>query len=334
LVRGNHDLAFYWKPVRRAFVNALFERAGLGDDPAARAAFEARIEFRAWFYYVEGKLYVEHGHLYDETCSCQNVLAPVSPRDPTRLIDSFSDILQRFVVEPTRGLRTAGHENKNLFHYLCLAFSMGLHGCASLGYRFAGSVVRLLQAWLASAGRGAVAVRAEHERRMKRLASRFRLRPDLLRSLASLWAVPVTRRLSSLLRSLFFDVLLALLALGLVLVGIALFELAPLWLLLLLVMPLGAGMFFWIRRRRVFDCSIALRQGARGVAALLPAYFVVMGHTHVPEMKPLRDGVTYVNLGHFRADAGENAPPSPPSHLVLRNIDGRLQAEFVGASLE
>lgn len=336
LVRGNHDQAFYWKPVRNAFVQALFQRAEAAGGAEARAGFESRIEFRDWFYYVEGQLYVEHGHQYDETCCCQNALAPLSPGNPARLMDSFSDILERYVARPTRGLRTAGHENKNLFHYLCLAFSLGLHGCASLVYRFAGSVVRMLKAWRANLNRGAVAVRAEHERRMKLLAGRFRLREELLRALAALWAVPVTRSLFAILRSLFFDVLLALAGLVLLLGGVALFELAPLWALGLLALPIGAGMGYWIRKRRVFDSAPALRQGARGVAALLPACFVVMGHTHVPEMERIGDGVTYVNLGRFSPDddegdgeEGDRAALRAPSHLVLRNVDGKLEAELV-----
>ncbi len=339
LVRGNHDLAFYWEPVRRAFVDALLQRAELGEDGEAGDAFASRIEFRDWFYYVEGQLYVEHGHLYDETCICQNALAPVSPRDPARLMDSFSDILERYVVGPTRGLGTRGHENRTLFHYLWLAFSLGLSGCAALLVRFAGSVVRLLSAWRASLDRGAAAVRAEHERHMKQLAGRFRLKEELLTALASLWAVPVTRSLASILRSLFLDVLLALGGLVLVLAGVALFELAPFWLLLLLALPVAGGMALWIRRRRVFDSAPALRKAARGVAALLPACFVVMGHTHVPELERIDDRTTYVNLGRFPSDgdgdgdgAGDdgNARPYRPNHLVLRNVGGKLQAEFFG----
>ena len=348
LVRGNHDLAFYWRPVRRAFVKALLERMDAAEESGSRAAFRSRIEFRDWFYYVEGQLYVEHGHLYDETCCYQNALAPLSPCDPARLMDSFSDILERYVVGPTRGLGTAGHENRTLFHYLWLAFSLGLSGFATLGIRFAGSIVRLLSAWRASLGRGAAAVRALHERRMKQLAGRFRLKEELLRSLASLWAVPVTRRLSSILRSLFLDVLLALGGLALVLACVMLFELTPLWLLLLLALPLVGVMVLWIRRRRVLDSAPALRKAARGVVALLPACFVVMGHTHVPEVERIGERTTYVNLGRFLSNTdgdGDNhgegdgdstatrASSRPPGYLVLRNVGGRLEADFGGLTL-
>ena len=83
LIRGNHDVEFYWDSAREAFVDALIDRADDAlPDAATRDAFRARIEFRHWFYYVENLLYVEHGHQYDETCSYSNVLVPLSPRDP------------------------------------------------------------------------------------------------------------------------------------------------------------------------------------------------------------------------------------------------------------
>ncbi len=334
LVRGNHDVDFYWEPVRRAFTEALVQRADLGDDPEARTLFESRIEFNDWFYYVEGQLYVEHGHQYDETCCYQHALAPVSPLDPRRLIYSFSDILQRYVVGPTRGMRTSGHENKTLVHYLLLAFSMGLGGCAALGYRFARAVLRLFVVWRAQLNAGAAKIRARHERRMRLMARRHRLSEDLLRAIASLWATPVTGRLSSILRSLFLDVVFAVFGLTLLLMGFALFELAPLWLLPILALLGAMGMAAWIRRSRVFDPSLALKEGASRVAKLLPACFVVMGHTHAPAMESIGEGVTYVNLGQWSADILDgDAPPAPCTHLVIRPVDGRLEAEFITVSL-
>ena len=59
-------------------MQALRERAGDAvTEAAARSAFEQRVEFRHWFYYVEGLLYVEHGHQYDEYCSFDYQLHPV-----------------------------------------------------------------------------------------------------------------------------------------------------------------------------------------------------------------------------------------------------------------
>ncbi|MFI5308755.1 MAG: metallophosphoesterase, partial [Polyangiales bacterium] len=175
LIRGNHDVEFYWEPARAAFVQALVDRAPAPSDPATVASFEARIEFRHWFYYVEGLLYVEHGHQYDETCSYKHVLMPVSPGDPRRIAYSFSDILMRYVVRPTRGLGMADHDGKTMVHYVRMAFAMGLQGAFHLGHRFGRAVFAMMRAWREQVSAGAHELRAEHERHMRDVAARLRM---------------------------------------------------------------------------------------------------------------------------------------------------------------
>jgi len=50
--------------------------------PIDRAAFERRIEFHPWFFYVEDVAYIEHGHQYDAFCATDHVRRP--SRLPTR----------------------------------------------------------------------------------------------------------------------------------------------------------------------------------------------------------------------------------------------------------
>jgi len=334
LVRGNHDVEFYWQPVRRAFVDALLERTDLGDDLESQKRFESRIEFNDWFYYIEGELYVEHGHQYDETCSYLHALAPLSPLDPRRLIYSFSDVLQRYIVGPTQGISTCGHENMTLMHYLRLAFSMGFVGCATLGYRFMRAVIRLFAAWRAYFSANAQKVRAKHEMRMQQIARHFRLKEELLHSVASLWAMPVTRRISAIIHILYLDVIFAAFGMTVLLLSLVFLDIAPLWLLPLLAMVGMLGLTTWIKRGRVLNPVSALKEGACRVAKLLPACFVVMGHTHAPAMEAIDEGVTYVNLGQWSTLVMDgDTPQAPCSHLVIRHVDGKLEAEFISVSL-
>ncbi len=329
LVRGNHDVDFYWEPVRRAFIEELCAHAELGDDKK-RSLFKSRIEFRQWFYYVRGQLYVEHGHQYDETCAYHNGLAPLSPYDPRRLAYSFSDILLRYIVRPTRGFSTEGHEKKSLPHYLRLAFSLGFVGCARLFYRFVRAVIRMFKSWRAHFGRDASRVRSEQEKKLQQIAQRVLVNVDKLRRLTALWATPVTAHISSILRSVFLDVILSSVALVLILIALAVFQIGPFW-LIPLVGTLGAiGIAIWLKISRVFDPKEAIKESARRVAKLLPARFIVMGHTHEPVMEPIDEDTTYINLGNWTGDnLDDDAPKAPCSHLVIRQVEGQLKAEFV-----
>jgi UDP-2,3-diacylglucosamine pyrophosphatase LpxH len=330
LVRGNHDVDFYWQTARDAFVKALVERAPASlDDASARETFEARVEFRHWFYYVEGLLYVEHGHQYDETCSHHHVLLPLSPRDPRRIAYSFSDILMRYVVRPTRGLSSSGHDDKDMAHYLRLAFSMGLGGGFRLAYRFGRAVVAMMRAWRDHVSERAQELRAENEVRLRQVADLLRVNTDKLRALAALSAKPVTGRFFAILRSVFLDLLAAITISAVLVATLLSFGLMSPTYVAPLAVLLGLGIYVWMKSVRVADPCVALRRRAGRIAELMPTRFVVMGHTHVPLTESIGEGVTYVNLGGWAVDdLDADVDPAPCTHLVIRDVDGRLEAEL------
>jgi hypothetical protein len=91
----------------------------------------------------------------------------------------------------------------------------------------------------------------------------------------------------------------------------------------------------WSRLRGSNDPSVALREQAPRVARLFPAAFVVMGHTHIPEVRQ-EDGAvtTYVNLGAWAeedADEGEVRVllPATRTHLVVTDRDEGPVAELL-----
>lgn len=328
IVRGNHDVELYWPSVRREFRKALVEHSGGRLD---RSTVKERVRFRHWFYYEESLLYVEHGHQYDETCAYHHVLAPLSPDDPERLSYSFSDILLRYIVRPTRGLSSDGHENRTMLDYLRMALSMGIVGCAQLASRFFRAIGRMFLAWWAHTGERARAIRVEHERQMHRIAQRLRLSMEEIKAIASLAAAPVTGDLLRITRSTFLDGLSAITLTGTLLAVLAWFSVVPLVYLPLVALAVALPLFAWMKSSTVFDPGTSLVQGARAIAGLLPARFVVMGHTHVPRFERIASGVTYVNLGFWAGDDVDNpGPPAPRSHLVIRNVDGAYVAELLG----
>jgi UDP-2,3-diacylglucosamine pyrophosphatase LpxH len=326
-VRGNHDVEFYWASAQRAFLEALVERVEAEGfdraDSAARAAFEARIEFRHWFYYVRGLLYVEHGHQYDATCAYHHVLAPRSPRDPRRINYSFSDILLRYVVHPTRELSSEGHENNSVFNYLQLAFSLGVQGCGKLAYRFFSALGRLVGAWRDQLSEHTAQIKAEHEHELQKIGALFRVSHENLRAMTQLWATPVTTHLVSIFRTVFLDGLALGIVAGSVMMVLALCGVVPWsWLLPMMLGVVGV-VFVYAKSRRVLEPHAALRSGASKLAALMPARYFVMGHTHRAVMEQLTPTATYVNLGNWSADLlDESGPPAPCTHLVIRHGEG------------
>lgn len=331
LIRGNHDVEFYWDTAKEAFANAIMERCEcIAGDPAATAAFRARIEFTPWFYYVEGLLYVEHGHQYDETCSYEHILAPVSPTDGRRIHWSISDVLLRYVVRPTPGFGSEGHDNRAMSHYVQVGLSMGVTGCARLGYRFLSAIGHLYAIWSAQFHRGASWVRAEQERRMNKLAKRFRIGGKKLRELSALSAMPVTGGFFAIMKAVFLDGILGVVFGALSILALAVSGVVPWYALLAIAIAEAAGIYAWAKSSKVHDAVSAVRRGAMRVAQLLPTPFIVMGHTHAPTFEPVADGITYVNLGSWAHDDLDGpVADAARTHLVIRVIDGRPHATLL-----
>jgi UDP-2,3-diacylglucosamine pyrophosphatase LpxH len=340
LVRGNHDVDFYWETARSAFVQALVDRAAhaLADD-GARITFEARVEFRHWFYYVENFLYVEHGHQYDETCSHAHWLSPLSPRDPSRIAYSFSDILMRYIVRPTPGLSTEGHDDKTIVYYLQLAFSMGIGGAARLGYRYGRAIAAMFAQWREHASERVHEVKAEHERHMREIGERLRISTEKMCALYALGAKPVNTRPFAIMRTLFVDLAATAALSGVLLLTLLISGLLPIGWLAAIAATMVGGLVLWHRSSRVFDPPSALKRGAERIAQLLPTRFVVMGHTHAATMEQTSNGATYVNLGGWAVDdldveheatleAPNDSRRAPCTHLVIRHVDGKPLAEL------
>jgi UDP-2,3-diacylglucosamine pyrophosphatase LpxH len=320
VVRGNHDVDFHWDPVKDAFRRVLSSLApGTGD----------AVEFREWFYYEEGLLYVEHGHQYDDYCSYDHVLHPVLPSDPRRSYRSLSDVLLRYVVRPTRGMLESGHENASAIDYLRFGARLGFGGMLRLGRRFVVAIAALCALWREHMSDAAHWARQEHERKMALLAEARQISLVKLKALASLQRPPVTRSLLRLLAGVMVDrvaiTVLAVLYVGWLLItrGTWLLGLEVLGGVLVLTL-LG---WLWRRARGAIDASASLREHAGRIATVFPAAFVVMGHTHSPEVRRADNGdTTYVNLGAWAEeepeDGSRSSLPASRTHLVLQHVDG------------
>lgn len=350
IVHGNHDVEFHWDAVKDDLRALLVDLAGraVGERSPRLDGMTSRIEFAPWFYYVGGVAYVEHGHQYDTLCSTEHVMAPMSPRDPRRTMRSFSDVLLRWVVRPTRGVPEYGHHRMGLADYILLAARLGGGGLVRLGLRFAAAVVELFRLRRSYLGETAKALREEHERRMTALAVATRLGIERIRALAALQVPPVTRSIPKILASVLLDRL----AVGVVSTaaiatlvcvgrnhvwgwGSVAAVAAGWW---LVNRHLTAQRRAWFGERLDNDETLAERAGH--LARLFPAAFVVMGHTHTPAMIPVaQGGSTYVNVGSWHEAEARDDDALPPAraartHLVIHPDPGGPSAQFLAWSAD
>ncbi|WP_394822606.1 hypothetical protein [Pendulispora albinea] len=335
IVHGNHDVEFHWDAVKEEFRKILVAAAPAGVD---ETGFLARVEFNPWFFYVADVAYIEHGHMYDPFCSTAHVMAPLSPLDPRRLTRGFCDVLLRFVVRPTKGMKEYGHEHLGVGDYVKFGVGLGLGGMVKLGLRFFRAVREMFRLRRGFFTEAAETLRHEHDRRMALLAEATRIGVDRLRALVALQVPPVTRSVRGILASVLLDrvalgaaAIMGLLGVGFFLgikSGHAAYSAGAV---------LGAWMatHLYLARQRKVDPAEELVDRAGKLARLFPAAFVVMGHTHIPVEVPVDDGVTYINLGSWAEDeevsgSEEHAAyQAARTHLVIHPGDTGTRAEFL-----
>jgi hypothetical protein len=228
-----------------------------------------------------------------------------------------------------------GHEKHGVLDYVRFAFSLGARGTLMLLGRFIDANRALYSLWRDHVGGMAKRSRREHDRRVRRLAVAYRISVKRLRALVRLQRKPATASLGAIATSLMLD-RLALGTLAIV-AFVTLFALLEHWTVVAPVMAaVGAALLacrhVWLVRHTP-EPSAVLRERSALVARLFPAAFVVMGHTHLPEVEPTAEHTTYVNLGTWAEEESlDGSPPALPAtrtHLVVTCVDEKPTAELM-----
>jgi hypothetical protein len=340
VLRGNHDAEMHWPRVQKEFRRRLAELAFDGESLDVdrhleeRNAFQSRLLIAPWCYVEPGRVYVEHGHQYDEYCSFDHQLYPVSPSNPHQIDTPLFMFAMRYFVNRMTDFGSHDVQKWGAREYLAYAREKGLGGFAYAAQMAAGAAMRAV--WYAGQlayGRAAGYSR-EHTRALAEQAQRFGVDEERLREVDALKHEPVTHNLPELLRLLYLDrVVLGLSAvLGALLV---LLSFTHVWLELggLVVVATVAYRFNkWLEPRRFLVPGPKQAHAASRIARLLDVPLVVMGHSHVRRLTDLGEGRWYVNTGCWLPPPSDrdHVDPDHPcscklSHLVVEGTEPSLR---------
>jgi hypothetical protein len=228
-----------------------------------------------------------------------------------------------------------GHDSMGASDYFRFAVSLGFGGMAALARRFTRAAIAAIELWREHLSDAAGWVRREHERKLEQLSEARSFGIDRLRALVRLQHPPLTRSLGSIASSLMLDRvalgLLALAAVAAVLIWLEHWGVAASSSVTLLS-GVAVMRHLWLRRSSV-EPSDLLRERAASVARLFPAAVVVMGHTHLPEVRPTAERSTYVNLGAWAEeepiDGRAPALPATRTHLLITCSGGAANAQLL-----
>jgi len=334
IVAGNHDQEWRLSAVRRAFVAAL--ESALQRSCGRHEPLAARVLFRDWFHLEPGRLYVEHGHRYDEYC-----VAPEPADDPTPTSTKRQEENSHTtpLAEPvsTVALRLFGHHHGALDlnaidgwtprDFLRWAYGGGrfVRVLADYGLMSLRMLVRALRArWIGPRRGDEAARRSVTERLARSLAGVVADHLRLAGELSALLRPPASDNVVRVAQMLFVDrVLLAGGAL-LLLAGCAAASMPAPWRAAALVATVALA---WrvdrrLARARLVDAHPKLWGVAGRLAALFDVPVVVMGHSHRPVDAPVGARARYINLGSWLPSPQHGGVRFP--YLVVDKHGARL----------
>jgi len=300
---GNHDRELWFDDV----ANLLRARLAAACDatsasPTLPAAPLGEFVIEPWFFYVEGEIYVEHGHQYDYYSSFRYNLEPIVTRHgEPHIALSTGNLSNRFL------LSNIGFFNPHATDYILSAYGYIRHWLRHYAFSrrfliltwFIGSV-RALSAILGTRARLERNPPKDYGRHIEAAARRYDLPSETAHALYALRKAPITNRIYKIAREYWIDrVGLALLMVG----GTIAIALSSAPLSVRLMVPLALFPLLWFLYHWAAGNDNALTTEyrahtfAQAIAGIVPVRAVVFGHTHVANAIPLSRDVVFANSG-------------------------------------
>jgi len=311
VVKGNHDVEFYWPQVRERFVKEVkraYARERLTLDPdlaVAPADLGARIHFYPWFYHEPGRVYVEHGGQYEAVNHFRDYVNPVLPDDPKRIELPWGSLFVRYVLNEVEDEHPFADNVKPASRYLGWAFENDPIGTIELVV--ARGYLLLRAYWNILLKRASSALRAQRGQGQSQGTTHGSLPPDVTREIEAL----AKRRVDAVwlewvgatIRGLLSASMILIITTFLVLAGLTLVEDLS-W---TTAVYLGAAVLGYFLRRglkRSFDYILEsdyLLGVARELNLILKpdhaVRYLVFGHSHRVAIEKLGKQTWYVNTG-------------------------------------
>lgn len=309
VIRGNHDAEFFWTEVHQAFRDRLadtyFGEEYNEDGEVSPDEFRARIQFNPWFYYEPGTVWLEHGHQHDAYCSLEHLLYPVLPWDREQMEWPAVSLAIWWGVNRITGFTTHDKDDWTFLDYIRWTMSartLAVHRLVKIYIDLVREYFKYYTRYSSSDRRP---IREIHAQVRRTLATEANLPDDVLSRMEALHEKPNHLTLQGTINISFVDRWVVI-AFDIFAAAILAVAGATWWqwaIALAAIIPGNAYLLREMARRLDTYVPPKQRAGAQRIRDILPVRYVVMGHSHVPEVTPLTtdDGQEswYVNTGSW-----------------------------------
>ncbi len=322
ILRGNHDLELHFEAVRAR----LIERLCAFEGGPTRAQTDERLGYHEWYYLEEGRVYIEHGNQYESSNSIRYPLRPVLPKRQARrergepVLDyPLGSYFVRFFYNAIHAINPHTPKVISFEQYLEFLRRHNLLDLLRIARDHGPFFTRAVTTGVPGGSKGSAEVAGEQERVLQAVEEES-AGHDFHRELDALKIHPMVASKAALAKQMTKPVLRRLawvagLSLATLYVWLLVFNLiqatpfadnvfAEAILLVFFALLTGVGLVgfgnhFARKMRRNTDEVVEMcADRAEKIARLTGVKLVLMGHTHVVDVRPILDGAgTYANSG-------------------------------------
>lgn len=333
VVTGNHDAELYWERVRDTLTDTLLNAAHEADASASAVEVEARIQYRQWFYYEPDRLYYEHGNQYEASNCFRYNLCPEATGRGRRVVGELDlpvgSLFVRHLFNSVRHRKPYVANMVSMEQYMRAVARLNLVEMLGVLFRRVPFFIRAQRAARLFETRDMQRYRRIHEYRLAELADHSGLPASALKRIQGERAMPDGMSKVHLAHSILRPVLGKILkyafgAFLILFVWFLVFSLihsttfiasgvlgkasltAILAVLSVVAVMVLLNRFFSRLRDEPSGVPPAFYEAARVIARETGVSKVVMGHTHLAELRPIDEqGTLFANTGTWTALHGQ-----------------------------
>lgn len=297
IVVGNHDTELYFSEVQQALKEFILERVQhrlhvTGHTPfneQERNAFTQRITFERWFIAQAGDYHIEHGHLYDQYCSLEFPLLPLDKAGSSQIAIPIGQKAMPFFADLLADFSTHGMEKVGFVAFMKMALSKRLRFFWAMVRTYVLGSEILLRRVGVKRHKEIQALATAHRRELKSYASHIPYSFATLKAINSLRKRPVEFSFWRTALTFYLDRFYTTLGL----LGLGIFAVVSPFSIELRAMLLSGGILGYIlytlisMRLRRQDTVEDLYQAAVKIAHAAHPRYIVFGHSHVAEHRPI-----------------------------------------------
>jgi len=321
LIKGNHDVEFYWSGVKKELKNILASFIDFKSNKE-KENFLNRIKIKDWIYYKKDLFYIEHGNQYDEYTSFNHFVTPLDVMNHKKIEMPYSHISMRYWVNLTKNIETHDLSDWTLKDFFSWLKIEGIKGIIMhVFYYFRALYMVLNNVKFSSMFDPYLHLKERYY--IKKIARLYNILPKILFRINGFKRIPVGNTVYDVLSAFYIDGFIIFLNTVLFLVYSA-YAMSFMKILFAFIMTLMFSTLIHLifsYDRKIEPCE-KIKNTAYEISKILNAKYYIFAHTHHPEYEKLSKGKYYINSGSWILRSNKNIPKRfnyNLSHIVIKN---------------